>query len=108
MTKLFTNPFKKKKKRKKKEKELLISSSLAEPVEEVGGKLYTSWGIISIAILVLSTIGSLLLYMGVQSGNRLIVYGEIVTITIGSIIIIGYLIYKKRKEREHHRGYYAR
>ena len=91
------NPFKRKKKKKK--QELLIPSSLAEPIENAGGKLYTSWSIISIAILVLSTLGSLMLYMGINSGNRLIIWGELTTVTIGTLIIIGYFIYKRRKNR---------
>ena len=95
------------KRKKKKKKGDLIASSLAEPVENVGGRAYTNWGIISILILVLTSLGSIAVTMNMGFGNKLILYGEIATVAIGSIIVMGYMIYKKRK-RETHRRFYAR
>lgn len=88
-----------KKKKKKRNKDDLIYQSVGQPLEKTGNKLLGSWQIISITLLVLATVGSLI------ASTRLMVYADIGIVITGTLIIVGFVIYKRHSKNKVGRNY---
>jgi len=91
-----------KKKKKKRNKDDLIYHSVGQPLEKTGSKLLGSWQIISISLLVLATVG------GLVASNVLMLYADIGIVVIGSLIVIGFVIYRRHNKSKAERRYYSK
>ena len=87
------------KKKKKKKKDELIYHSVGQPLEKTGNKLLGSWQIISISLLVLATVG------GLVASNTLMMYADVGIVITGTLIILGFVIYKRRNKKKVGRHY---
>ena len=87
------------KKKKKKKKDELIYHSVGQPLEKTGNKLLGSWQIISITLLVLATVG------GLVASNALMMYADIGIVITGTLIIVGFVIYKRHSKKKAGRYY---
>lgn len=87
-------------KKKKKNRDDLIYQTVGKPIEKTGNKLLGNWQIISISLLVLATLGSMF------ATSSLMLYADIGIVVMGSLIITGYLVYKRHNNKKEKERFY--